>query len=536
MAIPLFVDFTPVGLNYVWQGITHAQINDAAFLRSQIQVVDDSDLQIVMLPPLPGRLPTYRMENEVTGVPGTPPSLSRIVMNGETYAVRAYKGAGVYGTNAEVEDLATGRRYCLKRQDTAVSGHLLGQIHEGMIHYTLFKMTEDITGSSLYVPSFYRIGIRGNILYFLVELMNQNLERTLSAVAANINNQARAIHSFYRQIVPKLDFFFNECKYNHGDFKIDNVMSDFTGNYKLIDFGFSRVQFSVFPLMTTYLNNMSEKSRDLTQMTKVIDMFVDFNGNYKNRPGLPHNMYLALKMRLLRRAICDGKDGDHPPHLKNMDLVPWLQSYEWFNSSVAGQPGLPPTWPIGHRNVAGTFDAIRGYLQWMTDPANSVYPTIPIPLTVETTDAEAIIYPGGAPAGLPLGPAIPPPLPPAAAIVPPAAAVAPPAAAIVPAVAPPPAAVAAVVPAPVVVPGPGAPAPLPAPVNNGIVALIQNNAGLLLGGLAMGAAFILHPFLFGHDSHEGGRRLKKLSRKTRKNRKVRQKHKYVSRKSQRSFH
>ena len=517
------VDFRSIGLDFVWKNSTlnHSKLSNEPELIMRLADVDDSNLPIIPNGVNHNGQPKFQFAVETPAVPaaGIPAILSRIVMNGRTYVVRENKGSGVFGIVARVEELplpgaapgTPSRVFALKRQDTAASDFLTF-IREGVIHYTLYSRTRDpATGESAHVPNFYYMGKSANpstgqpqYMYFLTELMENTLDGGhIRPTMTNLGVQPGLIVDFLRQITPILQFLYNDCNFNHGDFKTDNVMYNAAGQYKLIDFGFSRlkIQGRVIETQHEYCN-FSEESRDLSQMIRTIvdgtQMAYYYAYHGVGAYTLANKLDKILTYTVLNNAICDGKDGHHEEHFSSLmhPHIDWVGTYLYFNAP-APPPGVVPVppavdWHEGHRNMAGTFDAITGYLAWINTPESDV-PAAPAPLT--PADIATLTAVATNPASFDAGRA--------AAILAALAAPAPPAA--------PPAAAATPV-VPIVI----------APPSPGLLDIIRENAGALAIGVILTTIGIVHAYIaFNPELQEGG---KKVKRRTQKNRRRVQRH------------
>jgi serine/threonine protein kinase len=511
----LIHDFSGIGLNVVWED-TQASFNtlsNQAFLLSRLDDADDSNLATVITGPArdahgnpmfdAAGNPIYKY----AFLPHAPPAqTSQIVLNGLTYTLVRPRGSGTYGIVAEVEN--GGRQYALKRQDVR-NATALDYIREGMIHHILYTRTADAAGESIYVPTFHYMAKSGNYIYFLTELMTNTFQDgRLYPAFNNFPLQPNIILDFLTQIVPLLEFLFNNYNYNHGDFKADNVMYNAAGQYKLIDFGFSRLEINGRVIETKpEFCNFSDVSRDLSQVVKYIaeDGMVQIQNLYRYAPHAPitlaNKLYATIFDNAVRLCVCDGKDGHHGIHFYDFYNMGWTESYYNFNqpSPPFGVVPVPPaeTWPEGHRNMAGAFDSFNAYLAWIASPASDV-PGAPVPLgqgniNVLTAISNTPGHPNQAWAAAVVAALLPPPPPP-----------------------PPP---------------PPVPQPVPPP---GILDRIRDNAGAVALGVAF-VAFVAYQtlaFFMPPVQQHGG---KKLKRRSRKNRKQLKKRSYVRKTRKSSF-
>lgn len=328
------INFTPIGLDYDMTAGTFANSQNVAWLRDRITPVNNElNIQVVGYEANGDEIRSIARHNST--VP------SRVTFpDGSEYTVRAELGRGTYGLAARVRG-NDGNNYCLKIQDThGDPGLELSCYREAIVHYILFSKTQDAAGESKYVTKFFKIGRSGNIIFYIVELMAGTLRSRLRS-QTDILAQANHIVKFFKNVRSKFRYLFNACRYNHGDFKSDNVMYDTAGNYKLIDLGFSRLFIDGNVLQTSPIITRCDKSRDISQIAKELTMTLNMRVNY----GDVHYIREVRDMIYsILDAQCDGLHGSHAAHSSNLDVTDWLDVYEYFNH---------------HNNTNSTTDALK---------------------------------------------------------------------------------------------------------------------------------------------------------------------------------
>jgi serine/threonine-protein kinase RIO1 len=349
MPINFPIDFRPIGFNYVMDAATFDRLNDTQvntdWLYDQIQIANDADVHVAYIELDDDNYPIYEFRIGST-----------ITINGVLYTITRRKGRGSYGMCAEVQN-PEGQTFCLKRQFIRELGegvapggqnapnlgptNELYPLKEAIIHYILFRQTVDPTNISLYVPNMYQIARSADntCVYFLTELMTNTFKYFLHT-STDRHQKAKRIMAFFAQMTPKLCYLYNLCRYNHGDFKPDNVM--FTGrHYKLIDFGFSRLELEGGrSIQTTPKNSRSITSRDITQMAHYLaDTYNLSRWRAAGAPNFPTRYVARILQKITDRALCRGElhvpSSPHEPRLMRPDAhgnyIEWGDLYRWLN-------------------------------------------------------------------------------------------------------------------------------------------------------------------------------------------------------------
>jgi serine/threonine protein kinase len=326
------INFIPIGIQY--------EMTDANF--ADVQSLDTLLPKVPNVPPGGDRLRVVYSGGADLIVPHSDadPSSIQFVPDGPVYKARAHLGSGASGTSSCVTDDA-GTKYCLKRLDTmGDDSYLLQYLKEAVCHFILYSKTMDAAGNSDYVPRFYRIARRGEIIYFLTEMMSGTFKQYIET-EPDAETQGLKTITFLTAIIPKLRYLFTNCEYNHGDFKADNAMYDERGNFKLIDFGSSRLAIGANVLETTDYNKYSSTSRDLTKMVK----YALITNLLQPTPGAGvHRDWVDAKMNSVMASHCEGLiEPAHAAHDEDLHIQEWDDINVHFNE---------------HNNTNGTFDAV----------------------------------------------------------------------------------------------------------------------------------------------------------------------------------
>lgn len=328
MAVPLGdIDLSPMGLNFVLTNATLPQIDDLAFdIIDRVQNIHSYDLRKVF----------------GVFVPDNALSNSRIQFSASDdsiYQMDTHLGNGTFGAVGRVSKLNgpnAGTQFALKEQvpnknnDSARNAMKeRAIIKEAIIQYVLF--VSQVANPHNPIPGIFEIGkvstpyvdpagnhVMANTYCFITECLDRNLQSYLTENLANPMNLAYELFYFYKDIVSKLQTLFTNCNFNHGDFKADNVMFSYsTQEYKLIDFGFSRLTYSPGQVIecNNYFNNISTDNRDISMITLNLSLYILRNA--LGNAGIPGDMNNYININLINDP--------------NYWALSWLDTYLWLN-------------------------------------------------------------------------------------------------------------------------------------------------------------------------------------------------------------
>ena len=199
-----------------------------------------------------------------------------IEIDGNMYTFSRHAGNGGYGATAIVQN-KEGHFFALKEQisDGRDNDNLV--VKEAIINYILYLSTAP--GRRPFTPKIHRIfystrttteGDKKSIY-----ILSESLSITGFTFLASVDKTDGSV-ILYSQLVERLKELFKIYNFNHGDLKPANVMFDYQGNLRLIDFGFSRLVLNkgsdneiLIETSTVFTANSSDY-RDLTFMAASI--------------------------------------------------------------------------------------------------------------------------------------------------------------------------------------------------------------------------------------------------------------------------
>jgi serine/threonine protein kinase len=208
---------------------------------------------------------------------------SFITVDGIRYDVVAHIGEGSYGRVCKLVNRATNTYFALKEQESDPHQNI-AFIKETVINHIIYETTK----VRPFAPKVHKIfmGIRGGThrFYSLTECLDITYSDVICTIvdAGKYKKRTAELLTAYRQLVPVLQYLFTTYFYNHGDLKQNNFMKDTANNYRLIDFGFSRLTLKdgdVPYIIETNkdFNNTNMESHDLSLMSTQL--------------GIGHNYY-----------------------------------------------------------------------------------------------------------------------------------------------------------------------------------------------------------------------------------------------------
>jgi hypothetical protein len=348
------IDFSESGMNFVINNDTqHEQLINPDYLISCIQTLAANTSQLVQI----GLDDLGRPINAF--VPHRDEMPSYIQFNDDArFYFRGTLGQGAYAMTAHIQD-EDGNDFCLKIQEYTPENSILF-LHEVMIHFILDNKFRNADGTNNYVPKLYRIAKHENHLYIVTEKLVQTFGTYIDSLP--VANYAEHIQAYLADIGRKLKVLYERCEYNHGDLHASNAMMNAGGEYKLIDFGFSRLFLSddLGYLGVNEFCTRSTSSRDLTFITKML-----FERQVITKYPPPSINYSRLQsfLRIDLNAICD-RPGHELNHMTDLEMVPWgrniyLYSNEHNNTKCEFETFLTDLQAIVNGGQAALNEIIR---------------------------------------------------------------------------------------------------------------------------------------------------------------------------------
>ena len=271
--------------------------------------------------------------------------------DGSRYQIEKTLAYGSYGTTAIVRNSATNELFCLKRQTPQDEDDELDCFKEAMMHHILDLHTRPFEDyRSDLIPRLYQV-VRSQtaggpiIVYFIMDLMSTSLSNRISAIKTYHGRLLEFVRCL-AHITPTLRKLYAKGLYNHGDLHMGNVMYDQDYmTYKIIDYGFSRIQIGTgarhHVLVLNEKNARSDESRDLTQLIVAFEMSYGMNDLHFTEGSFEHAVQQMIKS-VVYDGHCSGVG--HHDHLYDFIQHGWSSSYRHFNT---------------HTNVNGTHNMIQ---------------------------------------------------------------------------------------------------------------------------------------------------------------------------------
>lgn len=194
-----------------------------------------------------------------------------------------------------------------------------------------------------YVPRFFEIAMdkQRNYMLLRTERLHDNLWNRYRASTAEENDLI--VPQTLAHIAHILDFFFKRLRYNHRDFKPDNVMYTYSMdgqfNIKIIDFGFNCLTWKGIEIKgAEYFKDMHEcylPSRDLTQ-------YIYFLLDRSNGIQLSMRLKKILEHLItfpIGNSLCNMLIGCRA---YRMEINDWNDTYDFLNNPNVRNPNAVP--------------------------------------------------------------------------------------------------------------------------------------------------------------------------------------------------
>jgi hypothetical protein len=218
------------------------------------------------------------------------PTFCNVVINGNVlnfknnnttlgqFTFNTLLGEGSYGKAYTVNEKIDGLEIVVKMISNFDKSLLINTVIEFIIQLLCVLETQDESFDGFdgpFVPRVYLFGMSRNTLFIISEKMDVTLEKHLKK-----DKSAGFVRSAIQQISKILDILQKKDRYNHRDFKADNVMIKYEGDkpcVKLIDFGMSCMEYDQIRLNSdpaTLFHTCNIPSRDLSSLFYYFLMFV----------------------------------------------------------------------------------------------------------------------------------------------------------------------------------------------------------------------------------------------------------------------
>jgi len=370
------INFKPIGLDYVMTRAHFLGYSDNVdYLHKQCQEADQDNIERVF------NSASQKIELKVNGI--------LQLKNGTQYRIHQPIASGSYGITAVVQNMTDGRYYCLKRQNGDATRDELDAYKEAMMHHILDLSTRPYEAAkSNLIPRLYHVVHstvgRHRFVYFIMDLMYESLGDRFKKIPSD-HGRLRELMNCLSHITPTLQLLYKRGFYNHGDLHTGNVMFDATdGSYKLIDYGFSRIQIGGeggHMLQLNGRNNRSDPSRDLTHLISTFEMYHRIKKSKAYGEGSYEYEIEQLIKRVAYKAVCSGSVElgleEHDPH-----------EYSLINSG-----GKMPYDHFGdHTNLNGTHLKIQEAINKMIGLIASSSELMPRAASAAASSSELMPY------------------------------------------------------------------------------------------------------------------------------------------------
>jgi len=234
-------------------------------------------------------------------------------------------GKGSYGTTYMTDTKVDGFSSVvkvIKRSDyyftedvitEVIAQILIAENTKGLVH-------KNIGLRGPFVPRVFLFAKDEDYYYILNEMMDHTFDTIISS-SKNPNNIKLAII----QIATVLDYLFKTFRFNHRDFKADNIMFSNGNGVRLIDFGFCCMNYNGVIISPEYsypksaLHTCSSRTRDMNAM-----FFHLLNYTKYSKMSCP--------IKRVMRALMYDKDGDP---------ADWKNAYPKYNTRLELKNMLP---------------------------------------------------------------------------------------------------------------------------------------------------------------------------------------------------
>jgi serine/threonine protein kinase len=290
--------------------------------------------------------------DSVIYIPYKAPNNSFISINGKDYIILSNLGHGTYGTVYKLFNKDDRKMYALKVQMDINRMYFI----EAINHFILKKYSS----VSNNIPEIYTIGKaihdhtinRHVYIYTLMEYLTGNTLNNIISGHTNISKPDKT-KEYLCKIPSILQSLQTEFNFTHGDFKSDNIFITTTGDIKIIDYGFSRIDYKSIKIEASRDFNTSFKpGRDFTVLMTFIYYFnlgsadKSFLLNFLNMEPAPplnssHPNVTCDLSKFTKRSdfiICNGRK------IHNKELLGSLYHYFNYNDNTKTHPHKIMDW------------------------------------------------------------------------------------------------------------------------------------------------------------------------------------------------
>ena len=341
-ADPEEIDLNEIGINMKIRSTTNFDIIRPYDIANTLTTTIDNSKCIIEEPVI----------DSVIYIPYKAPNNSYITINGKLYIILSKLGHGTYGTVYKIFSSDDSKNYALKVQ----KGYNKMYYIEAINHFILKKYSS----VSNNIPEIYSIGkalheVDGDEEIYIYTLMEYLLGNTLDTIIKGHTDISKPdiTKEHLCKIPTILQTLQNEFNFTHGDFKSDNIFITNTGDIKIIDYGFSRINYKSIKIEASkYFNNSFTAGRDFTVIMTYIYYFnlgsadKSFLLNFLNmEPAPPLNTsYPAVTCNLTTFKeksdfiICNGRK------IHNKELLGSLYQYFNYNDNTKTHPQKIMDW------------------------------------------------------------------------------------------------------------------------------------------------------------------------------------------------
>lgn len=190
-----------------------------------------------------------------------------VTINGKTYTIELELGKGGYGSVYKVKHEDT--YYALKMQKFYVDESantdeyddmLYDMFNEAIVNYILQTLDPDS------IMHIYAFGLDDEYSYMIIEYVDGlTMNETLHRGFISFDSSMYQICSYLKNVAEILNMLQDPLGFTHGDLHSENIMILSGSNkIKLIDFGFSRINFHNCHIICNTYNTKAHKGKDIS--------------------------------------------------------------------------------------------------------------------------------------------------------------------------------------------------------------------------------------------------------------------------------